>query len=200
MPYSCNSVLKHRQAARGKRKDELYNVERLGTSLAAAFKCLKVHSRRPTTLQNKAKSPMCAVNSNGRWWVTITYVTFSHKLQTFHILILKWLRHTQEAAVSYVQRSDRGSQGLLLELIPSVSRQRQGTPWTGCELIAGPLGAILGAVFCSRLKDTPTGNSAQPGVAGIWTSNFPITSRPAWPAELQLPLCQVCLFVYLFIY
>ena len=43
--------------------------------------------------------------------------------------------------------------------------------------------------FRTLLKDTSTCSSAQPR-AGIWTSNLSITSQPALPAELQLPLSQ----------
>ena len=42
--------------------------------------------------------------------------------------------------------------------------------------------------FSILLKDTSTCSSAQPG-AGIWTSNLPITSQPALPAQLQ-PLTE----------
>ena len=41
--------------------------------------------------------------------------------------------------------------------------------------------------FSFLLKDTLTYSSAQPGGAWIWTSDFPITSRPALPSELQPP-------------
>ena len=31
-----------------------------------------------------------------------------------------------------------GARGVLLEPIPAVSGRGQGTPWTSCQLIAGP--------------------------------------------------------------
>ena len=70
--------------------------------------------------------------------------------------------------------------------------QGQGTPahhraltdGRGCHARCQPhIRSNLG--FSILLKDTST-CSAQPG-AGIWTSNLPITSRPALPAELQPP-------------
>ena len=67
-------------------------------------------------------------------------------------------------------------------------------PWTSHQLIAGPSlmaeatmqgvscasGAIWGSVSCSRTLRHAT----QPR-AGIWTSDFPITSQVALPTELQ---------------
>ena len=51
--------------------------------------------------------------------------------------------------------------------------------------------------FSISRKDTSTCSSALPG-AGIWTSDLPITSRPALPAELQLPTMQMsmCILTY----
>ena len=66
-----------------------------------------------------------------------------------------------------------------------VSGWGQGTPWTSRQLIAGP--SLMSNVgFNISLKDTTTCSSALPG-AGIWTSDPPITSQPALPAELQPP-------------
>ena len=48
--------------------------------------------------------------------------------------------------------------------------------------------------FSIFLKDTSTCKSAQPG-DGIWTSNRLITSWPALPAELQLPMGEICLLI-----
>ena len=54
-----------------------------------------------------------------------------------------------------------------------VSGRGQGTPWTSCQLIAGPsLKSKVG--FSISLKVTLTCSSAQPR-AGIWTSDLPIT-------------------------
>ena len=62
-------------------------------------------------------------------------------------------------------------------LLPAVSGREQGTPWTSCQLIAGPslmpeatmqgygqlhIRSNLG--FSVLLKDTSTCSSAQPGV------------------------------------
>ena len=44
----------------------------------------------------------------------------------------------------------RGRRFLLLDPIPVVSGRRQGTPWTSCQLITGPSGAIWGSVSHSR--------------------------------------------------
>ena len=67
---------------------------------------------------------------------------------------------------------------------PNLER-RQGTPWTSCQLIAGP--SLMSNVgFSISLKDTSTCSSTLPG-ARIWTSNLLITSRPALPAALKLP-------------
>ena len=85
----------------------------------------------------------------------------------------------------------------LLEPIPAVSGRGQGTPWTSRQLAEGPSlmveavtqganctsGAIWGSLSCSRTLP----HAAQPG-AGFWTSDLPITSRPALPAELQPPV------------
>ena len=63
-----------------------------------------------------------------------------------------------------------GVTGLLVEPIPADSWRGQGTPWTGCQLIASlmveaamqgancPSGAIWGSVFCS----TTLQHAAQP--------------------------------------
>ena len=78
--------------------------------------------------------------------------------------------------------------------------QGQGTPWMSCQLIAVPLlmveattqganctsGAILG--FGILFKDTSC-RSVPP--QGSRDSNLPITSQPALPTELQLPLYNV---------
>ena len=94
-----------------------------------------------------------------------------------------------------------GSRMSLLEPRPAVSGWGQGTPWTSRQLITGPSlmaeatmqganctsGAI--SVFSILLKDTSACSSAQPG-AVILTSDLPIPSRPALPAELQ-PLLQI---------
>ena len=79
-----------------------------------------------------------------------------------------------------------GLQGLAAGANPSlVSWRGQGTPWTSRQFITGPL-LMSNVGFSILLKDTSTCSSALPG-AGIWTSDLPITSRPALPAELQPP-------------
>ena len=67
--------------------------------------------------------------------------------------------------------------------LQGVAAGGQGTPWTSHQLIAGP--SLMSNVgFSISLKDTSTCSSTLPG-AGIWTSDLPIASRPALPAELQ---------------
>ena len=92
-----------------------------------------------------------------------------------------------------------GSLGFVLEPIPAVSGWGQGASWTSRQLIVGPftdgrgchgarcrlhIRSKLG--FSILLKDTTTCSSAQPGGAGIWTSD-PTTYRPALLAERQPP-------------
>ena len=77
-----------------------------------------------------------------------------------------------------------GSWGVAAGVNPSlVSGRGQDTPWTSCQLIAGP--SLMSKVrFSTSLKDTLTCSSALPG-AGIWTGDILITGRPALPAELH---------------
>ena len=83
-----------------------------------------------------------------------------------------------------------------LELIPVVTvGEGRVHPWTSCQVIAWPLlmadvptahqEQFWGSISCSRILR----HAAQfcPRGAGIWTSDLPITSRTALPAELQLP-------------
>ena len=90
-----------------------------------------------------------------------------------------------------------GARGVLLEPIPAVSGRGQGTPWTSCQLIAGPSlmaeaatqAATSGAIWGSVSFAWSLQHEAQlsPWGARIRTSDPLITSRPALPAELQPP-------------
>ena len=82
-----------------------------------------------------------------------------------------------------------GSRGVAAGANPSlVSGRGQGTPWISRQLIAGPslMSNVGFSISLRDASDTSTCSSALPG-AGIWTSDLPITSRPALPAELQPP-------------
>ena len=86
----------------------------------------------------------------------------------------------------------RGRRFLLLDPIPVVSGRRQGTPWTSCQHITGPSGAIWGSV--SRSRTLRHAAQISPEGARSWTSDLSITSRPALPTDLQLPpLCSLYL-------
>ena len=90
------------------------------------------------------------------------------------------------------------SQGFFFFAGVPVSGRGQGTPWTSCQLIAGPSlmaegamqganhtsGAIWGSVSCSRTLWLAAQLSPELGFEPA------ITSQPALPAELQPPLFQ----------
>ena len=145
--------------------------------------CLSSHENTESLFRHKNNlSTWQASASVEQLWALITGLAGQHL--SCHVIVRNCLSLSME--------SQGVAAGANLSL---VSGWGQGAPWTSRQLIAGP--SLMSNVgFSISLKDTSTCSSVFPG-ARIWTSNLPITSQPALPAELQPSRQRLCTLFYI---
>ena len=121
--------------------------------------------------------------SNMEWYPQCIYekvIKYDFRCQEEHVGIWGKTEYHLVNGLPFIQRFS-STQSILQYLSHSPAH------WWWRQPCKVPSAHIRSKLFSILLKNTSTCSSAQPGGAGIQTSNLPITRLPALPAELQPP-------------
>ena len=83
-----------------------------------------------------------------------------------------------------------GSRGVLLEPIPAVSGRGQGTPWTSCQLIAGP------SLMAEAATQAATSGAIWGSVSFAWSLQHEAQLSPGEPGFEPATLWSLAVLLY----